>query len=177
MTNIAYIAASLDGYIADKNGGVDWLNAIPNPDQSDHGFAAFVQRVDALLMGANTFRTVQGFGVWPYDRPVFVASNSITEVPEGYKDRIALVRGDIREIIAEIQASGYETLYVDGGTLIQSCLGAGLLDELIITRIPIILGGGIPLFAASDKMISLEHKQTEVLGIGLVQSRYTVLNG
>jgi len=175
MTTIAYIAVSLDGYIADRDGGVDWLNAIPNPDQSDYGFSEFMERIDALLMGANTFRVVQSFGVWPYEKPVFVASNSIEEAPDGYEDRITLVRGGLREILADIRASGYETLYVDGGKVIRNCLTEGLLDELIITHIPIILGGGIPLFAELDEAVSLEHKQTDVVGIGLVQSRYVTV--
>ena len=174
MKTVAYLAVSLDGYIADKNGGVDWLNEIQNPDKSDFGFAEFIKSVDAIVMGANTFRVVQSFGVWPYEKPVFVASNSIREVPEGYEDRISLVQGEVREILAGIWDSGYERLYVDGGKLIQNCLQAGILDEMIITYIPIALGGGIPLFIDFENSIQFEHKETKVIGIGLVRSHYLI---
>ena len=174
MKTVAYLAVSLDGYIADKNGGVDWLNEIPNPDQSDYGFAEFMQSVDAIVMGANTFKIVQSFGVWPYEKPVFVASNSIKKAPQDYEDRITMVQGDVREIMAGIRDLGYERLYVDGGKLIQNCLQAGILDEMIITQIPIILGSGISLFVEFENSIHLEHKETKVIGVGLVKSHYLI---
>jgi dihydrofolate reductase len=177
MKTVVYLAASLDGYIADKNGGVDWLNEIPNPDQSDFGFAEFMESVDAMVMGANTFRVVQSFGEWPYEKPVYVASNSIREVPKGYEERISLVQGEVREILTSISDLGYERLYIDGGKLIQSFLLAGMLDELIITQIPIILGSGIPLFVEFDNSIHLEHKGTQVIGVGLVKSHYQIKKG
>jgi dihydrofolate reductase len=174
MKAVAYLAVSLDGYIADKNHGVDWLNEIPNPDQSDYGYAEFMESIDAIVMGTNTFKVVQSFGGWHYEKPVFVASNSIKEVPEGYEDRISLVQGEVREILTGIWNSGYERLYVDGGKLIQNCLKAGILDEMIITRIPIALGGGIPLFVEFENSIKFEHKETKVIGVGLVRSHYLI---
>ena len=177
MTTIAYFAISLDGFIADPDGGVDWLNEIPNPDQSDYGFAAFVASIDALVMGANTFRVVQSFGVWPYEKPVFVVSNSLLEPPEGYEKRITLVRGEISEVLSSIRAAGHQRLYVDGGQLIRECLRAGLLDEMIVTRIPILLGAGIPLFADDGGRIHCTHLSTEVHGVGLVQSHYQITRG
>ena len=175
MKSIAYIAASLDGYIADREGGVAWLEAIPNPDQSDYGFGAFMATVDALLMGANTFRVVQSFGVWPYEKPVYVASNSLQAAPAGYEDRVALVRGDMHGILAGLEEAGHQRIYVDGGQLIQSCLQADLLDELIITHIPVVLGDGIALFARTDRHVQLAHLSTEVVGSGLVKSHYRVV--
>jgi len=177
MKTVAYLAASLDGYIADKNGSVDWLNEIPNPDQSDFGFAEFMESIDAMVMGANTFRVVQSFGEWPYEKPVFVASNSIKEVPKSFEDRVSLVQGEVREILSSVCDLGYERLYIDGGKLIQSCLLAGMLDDLIITQIPIILGSGIPLFVEFDNSIHLEHKGTQVIGVGLVKSHYQIKKG
>ena len=174
MKTVAYLAVSLDGYIADKNGGVDWLNEIPNPDQSDFGFAEFMQSVDAIVMGANTFRVVQSSGVWPYEKPVFVASSSIKEAPKGYEDQISLVQGEAREILADICELGHKRIYIDGGKLIQNCLQAGILDEIIITHIPIILGSGIPLFVEFENSIHLEHKGTKVIGVGLVKSHYQI---
>ena len=174
MTLLAYIAISLDGYIADNDGKVDWLNEIPNPEQSDYGFADFIESIDAIVMGANTFRVVQSFGVWPYQKPVFVVSNSIQTIPDGYENRISLVRGNLSQILKELQQSGYNRLYVDGGSLIKNCLTSRILDELILTHIPILLGDGIPLFPTSSHPIQLEHQKTDVVGIGLVKSHYRI---
>ncbi len=71
MANYVYIATSLDGFIADKDGGLDWLMEIPSPDNSDYGFAEFMDRVDALVMGRNTFDKVVTFGEWPYTKHRF----------------------------------------------------------------------------------------------------------
>jgi len=77
-TNSVFIATSLDGYIADRNGKIDWLNTIPNPDNNDMGYTEFTKGIDALLMGRKTFETVLGFdGDWPYNKPVFVLSNKL----------------------------------------------------------------------------------------------------
>jgi dihydrofolate reductase len=174
MTIIAYTAVSLDGYIADEHGRVDWLNQIPNPDQSDYGFAAFMDSIDGIVMGANTFRVIQSFGVWPYEKPVFVVSNSIKQVPNGYEGRISLVKGELRKLITDLEKSGYERFYVDGGKLIQNFLYTGMLNEIIITHVPVTLGNGIPLFPKSVDPIQFEHQKTEVVGIGLVKSYYRV---
>ena len=89
MANYVYIATSLDGFIADKDGGLDWLMEIPNPDKSDYGFAEFMNTVDALLMGRKTFEIVVSFGQWPYTKPVFVLSNSLKEIPDNFFDVIS----------------------------------------------------------------------------------------
>ncbi|ADE55897.1 dihydrofolate reductase family protein [Coraliomargarita akajimensis] len=174
MHVIAYLAVSLDGYIADRDGSVEWLNAIPNPDGDDYGFAEFMGSVDALLMGANTFRVVESFGVWPYDKPVFVASRSILEPPPGYADKITLMNGEVSDLLTQISALGYERIYVDGGQIIQAAMRANLLSELILTQIPISLGDGIPLFPKSEQQRQFTHTKTEVVGPGLVKSWYTL---
>ncbi len=174
MKTIAYIAASLDGYIADPEGSVDWLNAIPNPEQSDYGFADFLSGIDAVLMGRKTFEVVQSFGEWPYSKPVYVISTQLTDIPQGYEGRVQLVSGPLQQILERIEKETGPSIYVDGGTLIRSCLAKKCLSTLILTTVPILLGQGIPLFASSDQRISLTHRETEVLGAGLVKSTYTV---
>jgi len=176
MKTIAYIAVSLDGFIADKDGGVDWLNELPDSGDDDMGFTAFMASIDALLMGSNTFWVVHGFGVWPYKKPVYVASNSMEAAPEGYENRISLIQGEIPDILDQMQEAGHENIYVDGGKIIQGCLDASLLDELIITHIPILLGDGIPLLRKLDKSIKLTHVSTEHGGKGLVKNHYKVTN-
>lgn len=89
MANIVFIATSLDGYIADKQGKLDWLQSVPNPDNIDTGFVLLMERIDGLVMGRNTLDVVLGFGCdWPYSKPVFVLSNTMTEVPQGYEDKV-----------------------------------------------------------------------------------------
>jgi dihydrofolate reductase len=155
--NKVFIATSLDGYIADKDGGVDWLHAIPNPENNDMGYIEFTEEVDALVMGRTTFETVIGFNVpWPYSKPVFVLSNKLNEIPETHKDKAFLVKGSLPEILAEIHGKGYESLYIDGGTTIRSFLKEDLIDEMVLTTIPILLGGGASLFGTLPESLNFE---------------------
>jgi len=173
MSNYVYIATSLDGFIATSDGGVDWLMETPNPDKSDYGFADFMDSVDALVMGRNTFDKVITFGEWPYTKPVFVLSNSLTEIPENLKGKAEIVKGDIKGVVKNLNQQGYKNLYIDGGKVIQSFLKEDLIDELIITRIPILLGKGITLFGEVDQSLKFKHTKTEVLNNSLVKSCYS----
>lgn len=173
MPNIVYIATSLDGYIADKDGGLDWLHAIPNPDNLDFGWGAFMERVDALVMGRTTFETVCGFDCeWPYTKPVFVLSNTLTKIPSPYNDKAEIVSGPLSQVIDTINAKGFSQLYIDGGKTIQSFYDADLIDELIITQIPILLGGGTPLYGQLSEPLAFEHVDTTVHLNAMVQSHY-----
>lgn len=172
MQNSIYIAQSLDGYIAGKNGELDWLMSIPNPEGSDYGFAEFMKGIDALVMGRNTFEMVVSFGQWPYTVPVFVPSTTLNELPEGYEDKAGLIKGTPREIIASLKEKGHSNLYIDGGHTIHSFLKEDLIDEIIITTASIILGGGIPLFPELENNIDLELISTEKLGPQLVKDTY-----
>lgn len=173
MPNIVYIATSLDGYIADKNGGLDWLHSIPNPDNLDLGWADFLGEIDALVMGRITFETVCGFDVdWPYPMPVFVLSNLITSVPQAYRDKAEVVSGPLPEVVESIKAKGFNTLYIDGGKTIRGFLQDDLIDEMIITQIPILLGGGVPLFGELSNPLTFEHVSTQVHLDAMVQNHY-----
>lgn len=173
MKNIIYIATSLDGYIAETNGNIDWLHAIPNPTGSDFGFTTFMEQVDALIMGKNTFETVCNFeGPWPYSKPVYVLSNSLKEIPAKLKDKSQLIKGSPKEVLSQLKSKGIHKVYIDGGVTIQSFLKEDLIDEMIISKIPVILGSGIPLFSKLDKKLWFEHISTEVLLNQLVKSHY-----
>ncbi|MEM9546818.1 MAG: dihydrofolate reductase family protein [Bacteroidota bacterium] len=161
--NKVFIATSLDGYIADKNGGIDWLHSIPNPDNNDMGYAEFSNGIDAIVMGRTTFETVIGFDVpWPYTKPVFVLSNKLKEIPEFHRDKAFLVNGTLTEILEQIHGRGYGRLYIDGGTTIRSFLKEDLIDEMVLTTIPILLGGGSSLFTdlPNEKMFELTESKT-----------------
>jgi dihydrofolate reductase len=171
--NLVFIANSLDGYIADRNNGLAWLEMIPNPDQNDCGYNAFIERVDALVMGRKTFETVCSFDIeWPYTKPVFVLSSTMAEVPEKYKGKVELVTGKLSDVLETINSKGYESLYIDGGSCIQSFLKEDLIDELIVSSFPILLGGGAPLFGNLPKDQVYELVKSEVMLGQIVQSHY-----
>lgn len=173
MANIVFIATSIDGYIADKEGGLDWLHSVPNPDNIDMGFAPLMDRVDALVMGRNTLETVLSFDVdWPYSKPVFVLSTTMTEVPNGYQDKVFLVQGDLTEVVADLNSKGYQDLYIDGGVTIQNFLKQELVDELTITTIPVLLGGGIKLFGELEQMQSYQLIESKVYLETIVQNHF-----
>lgn len=174
MANHVYIAKSLDGFIADKEFGLDWLFAVPNPDNSDLGFLEFIDQIDAIVMGRRTFETVCSFGgEWPYPRPVFVLSETLNSVPEEFKDQAELVSGSLKEIVSGLSERGYNELYIDGGKTIQSFLNEDMIDELIISTIPVLLGGGVTLFGDLSEQQEFKHMSTKTLIDEIVQSRYT----
>jgi dihydrofolate reductase len=171
--NSVYIGTSIDGYIADKNGGIDWLHAIPNPENIDMGYTAFMQQIDALVMGRNTFETILGFDIdWPYKKPVFVLSNSLKTIPEKCTGRAYVVNGSLLDVLSEIHGRGFNRLYIDGGRTIQSFLAEDLIDEMIITYIPILLGGGIPLFGQFQHQLKFECTHSEIFLDKIVQNHF-----
>ncbi|ELU4007558.1 dihydrofolate reductase [Vibrio vulnificus] len=173
MSNIVYIATSLDGYIAGPNNDMDWLHQVPNPDGSDFGFADFMANIDALVMGRNTFEMVLSFGVeWPYNKPVFVLSNTLKSVPEGYQDKVFLVQGALPTVVEQLHQQGYQRLYIDGGKTVQSFLAEDLIDEMIITTIPVLLGAGIPLFGSLTKTLNFKHIHAQRLADYMVKNHY-----
>jgi dihydrofolate reductase len=130
--------------------------------------------VDALVIGRNTYETVLAFDSWPYGtKPVFVLSTRpLAPAPPGAV--VERMSGDPAEIVAQLAARGIRHIYVDGGITIQRFLRAGLIQRLIITRVPVLLGEGIPLFGPLESDIILEHVGTQHYSSGLVQSEYVV---
>lgn len=173
MVNIVYVGTSLDGYIADSEGGLDFLGCVPVPEGDDLGFQAFMDSLDGLLMGRVTFETVIGFDCpWPYSKPVYVLSNTLTSVPEKAKGRAEIVSGPLQDILSSLNSNGISKLYVDGGQLVRSLLREDLVDDLILTRLPILLGSGVPLFGDLPGHLLFEHLGTEILHSQLVKSHY-----
>jgi dihydrofolate reductase len=165
-----FIGTSLDGFIARRTGALDFLDV---PDMDDGGYTAFAATVDALVMGRHTYDIVLTFGGWPYgEKPVFVLSAREIPVPSGA--RVERLSGAPAKIVAELEARGYQHLYVDGGITVQRFLDAGLIDRLIVTRVPVLIGEGIPLFGPLTRDIRLTHVDTRTLAGGLVQSEYLV---
>jgi dihydrofolate reductase len=168
-----YIATSLDGFIARTDGGLDWLEAQPAPAGEDFGYAAFFATVDALVMGRSTFDQVLRFDAWPYaDRLVCVLTSRPLELPAGFAGRVRAVSGSPRELLASLGAAGVRHVYLDGGVTIQQFLAERLVDELTVTRLPVLLGSGRPLFGRLPSDLPLRHLGTRAFANGYVQSRY-----
>lgn len=181
MHATVYIATSLDGFIAREDGGIDWLPtessepAGTEAEPEDYGYRAFMATVDALVMGRNTWELVRGFATWPYgDKRVVVLTNRPFDIPLELEDRVETMAGPALEIVDRMAARGAQHLYVDGGKTVQGFLAAGLIDRLIVTRIPILLGRGIPLFGPLPHDVPLRHVTTRIWANGLVQSEYAV---
>jgi dihydrofolate reductase len=173
MTNFVYIATSLDGYIADRDGKLDWLEDIPNPDQSDFGYEDFMKGIDAVLMGRITFEKALTFNHWPYEKPVFVVSTRLKKVPTEVEGKVTLLDGDLEQLAADMEARGFHHLYIDGGKTIQSFLKNDLIDVMIITTVPVLLGGGTRLFGDLIRPLKFRHQKTMVYNDFLVKSIYT----
>ncbi len=155
-------------------GELDWLEDIDNPGQYDFGFSAFINTIDALVMGRNTSEKVLSFGMWPYEKTVFVASSSIVALPPSVEDKAFLIRGTPMEMVKVLRDKGYVNLYIDGGAVIQSFLNEDLIDELILTTVPILLGEGISLFGCLPKRVKLKLIASDVLIDQLVKTHYQV---
>jgi len=172
MSNKVYIAVSLDGYISDKNGSVDWLSIVPHTEENQNDFLNFMNTIDCLVMGRNTFEVVKSFGEWIYDKKVFVVSNSMTSIPNGYEDKIELINGLPSVIVQSIHNKGYNNLYIDGGKTIQNFLKEDLIDEMIISVVPILLGGGKSLFGELENSKEFQLIDSKILSDKLLQSHY-----
>jgi dihydrofolate reductase len=172
MIASVFVGASVDGFIARPDGGLDWLPASPEP----HGYDEFMASVDTIVIGRNTFETVLTFGEWPYGqkRVVVLSSRPLD---------LALVRGGVyehmggppEEVAAQLEATGARHLYVDGGITVQRFLRAGLIQRLVVTRVPVLIGEGIPLFGSLPRDVRLRHLATRTFPSGLVQTEYEVV--
>lgn len=174
-----YVATSLDGFIARPDGKLDWL---PKPrsgsgDASeDYGYRALVDSVDFIVMGRLTYEKVMSFGEWPYrDKPVVVLASQPVEIPDHLASSVEVMSGPTPEIVRRLAERGAKHIYVDGGKTIHRFLEAGLIGRLIISRIPIVLGSGIPLFRPLTHDIRLRHIRSRPFRNGIVQSEYEVV--
>ena len=176
MKTTVYIATSLDGFIARPDGGIDWLHSSGSPSEDeDYGYRAFMDTVDVLVMGRNTYDLVRTFGEWPYDdKPVVVLTSRGVDIPESIRETVEPMSGPPEEVVRQLAERGANHLYIDGGKTIQGFLAAGLIQRLIITKIPILIGTGIPLFGSVPADIKLRHIETRQYSSGLVQSEYEV---
>ena len=172
MKASVFVGTSLDGYIARLDGALDFL---PPNGGEPHGYDEFIASVDALIIGRKTYEIVLAFDTWPYgEKPVFVLStNALRTPPKGAV--VKRMTGAPEEIVATLTRRGFRHAYVDGGVTIQSFLRARLIQRLTITRVPVIIGSGIPLFGPTTRDVKLKHIGTQQYASGLVKSEYEVL--
>jgi dihydrofolate reductase len=167
-----FIGISIDGFIARPNGDLDFL---PEGGGEPHGYTEFIASVDAIVLGRNSFEKVLTFPRWPYgEKRVVVLSSRPVDVTAARGARVEQMGGAPAAIVSQLAGSGVNHLYVDGGITIQRFLRAGLIDRLVITRVPVLIGQGVRLFGALPHDIHLRHVMTRSYSSGLVSSEYEV---
>jgi len=167
-----FVGTSLDGFIARPNGDLDFL---PPGGGEPHGYDEFIASVDAIVIGRKTFETVLALGPWPYGaKRVVVLSSRPVDLSAASGGVVEQMAGSPAQIVSQLAASGARHLYVDGGITIQGFLRAGLIQRLIITRVPVLIGDGVPLFGTLPGDIRLRHVATRHYPSGLVSSEYHV---
>lgn len=173
MLASVFIGASVDGFIARHNGEYDFL---PAGGGEPHGYTEFMAGIDTLVIGRKTLEAVLALAEWPFaGKRVVVLSSGALDLSKVRKHGVEQMSGEPAEIVARLAASGAKSLYVDGGDTIQRFLRAGLIQRLIITRVPVLIGEGIPLFGTVPRDIKLEHVATQAYATGLVKTEYRVM--
>jgi dihydrofolate reductase len=167
-----FVGTSLDGFIARRNGDYDFL---PADGGEPHGYDEFIASIDTIVIGRNTFDVVLKLPDWPYDDKRVVVLSSRSLDLSGIPGHVEQMAGDPREIVQRLEATGAKHVYVDGGLTVQQFLREGLIDDLTITRVPVLIGEGIPLFGALPHDIKLRHIGTRQYKSGLVTSEYEVI--
>lgn len=168
-----FIAASLDGFIATEDGGLDWLDEYTG----EHGYSKFIKSVDAVVMGRKTFEKVLTFKGWSCPKPVIVLSSRKVRVPKRLAGAVEVMSGSPRQVLARLSKRGMKDAYIDGGKTIQGFLRAGMIGRLIVTTVPKLLGSGIPLFGPLARAVNLKVKKTRRFKSGLVQNEYEIPRG
>jgi dihydrofolate reductase len=173
MMASVFVGTSLDGFIARRNGDFDFL---PAGGGEPHGYEEFMASVDTIVMGRNTFEVVLKLGDWPYaGKRVVVLSSRPVDLSLVRGGGVEQMAGPPAQIVAQLAAKGARHLYVDGGITVQGFLRAGLIQRIIITRVPVLIGDGLPLFGPLPQDVQLRHVQTRQSAGGLVTSEYQVI--
>jgi dihydrofolate reductase len=165
-----FCGVSVDGFLARKDGALDFLDA---GGHEPHGFQEFYGSVDVVVIGRKTFEVVQTFGKWSYGKkPVVVLSSRALDFSLVKGGVVEQMSGEPAGIVAQLKKRGFKHAYIDGGITIQRFLVAGLITQLVVTHVPVLIGEGIPLFGPLPRDISLRHIATRSYRGGLVQCEY-----
>ena len=179
-----FIATSADGFIAKEDGSVDWLHTAGKTDidmgeQADMGMNNYMARVDCMIMGRKCMEMISSMNLtpeqWPYGNTRIIAlSNTIKETPENLIGKVEMYSGDLLTLISNLENEGYKHAYIDGGTTIQAFINLNLINELTITKVPVLLGEGKPLFGKTFQDIKLEEAKAIVFPNDFIQVKYKV---
>lgn len=178
-----FIATSADGYIATLDGGVDWLHSAGNLEADmgtdDMGFQCFMQSVDCMIMGRKCMDMLSSMNLtadqWVYgDIPIVVLSHTVKEPPENLQGRVEMYSGDIKELLLKLERDGLKHAYIDGGATITAFINLKLINEMTITKAPLLLGRGIPLFGEMHSSVQLENAKATAFANDFVQLKYRV---
>jgi len=173
MKASVFVGTSVDGFIARRNGDFDFL---PEGGGEPHGYDEFMASIDVLVIGRNTFEKVLTLEAWPYaDKRVVVLSSRMIDSSSVPGAPVEHMTGSPAEITGRLSADGAKHAYVDGGITVQGFLRARLIQRLVITRVPVLIGDGIPLFGSLPHDIQLRHVQTKSYPSGLVKSEYEIV--
>lgn len=169
-----FIATSVDGFIARNDGAIDWMPS--GESGEDYGYAAFMASVDGIVMGRGTYESVLGFESWPFHKPVVVMSRSLAaeDVPQHLRDKLRISAAQPAELVAQLRGEGWTRAYIDGGAVIRAFLQAGLIQELTLTRVPVLIGSGRPLFGGLEGDLRLHCIASRQYPDGLVSTCYRV---
>ena len=163
-----FIATSLDGFIARRDGAIDWLSIVERPGE-DYGYARFFAAVDALIIGRRTYDTARGFVSWPYGGKRCVV---LTHAPPEAVHGETFHAGPPAPLLARLHADGVRRAYVDGGAVIRQFLRENLIDDITLSIVPVLLGDGIPLFDDAVPTRALRLVESRGFPSGLVQVSY-----
>ena len=179
-----FIATSTDGYIATEDGGIEWIDAAGNSEadmgeQSDMGFNDFMASVDCLVMGRKCMEKLSSFNLlaeqWPYGSARVIAlSNNIKLAPDNLHGKVEMYSGDLKQLIIQLEAEGYKHAYIDGGSTITAFINHKLITDMTITRAPVLLGSGIPLFGTIDVQVKLENAEIVAYPNDFITTKYKV---
>ena len=172
----AFIATSLDGYIAKPDGDINWLMEADNSGaKEDYGYKEFSDSIDCMVMGRNTMEMVMSFPEWPYEnKRVIVLSNTLKITPSQLNDKVKFYSGSLIKLVTQLKNEGCKRLYIDGGKTIQAFINEELLTDITITTIPILLGEGLSLFGKTNHDIKLKLLESNSYPSGFVKSTYEI---
>ena len=179
-----FIATSVDGFIAKEDGCVDWLHTAGKPEadmgkQADMGMLDYMASVDCMIMGRKCMDMISSMNLtteqWPYGATrIIVLSNSLNEAPTNMKGKVEIYSGDLLALVSRLESEGHKHAYIDGGTTIQAFINLKLINEMTITRAPVLLGEGKSLFGKVFKDIKLEQAEAIAFPNDFVQVKYKV---
>ncbi|NUN06523.1 MAG: dihydrofolate reductase [Bdellovibrio sp.] len=170
-----FIATSLDGFIARPDGDIAWLLKRDDPSE-DHGYNSFMANIDGIIMGRGTYEKVAAMEQWYYEKPVIVLSKTLRQqdLPARLADKVRIMNLTPREIMKLLEEQSWKHVYVDGEQVIQSFLRENLIDDLVITQVPVLIGQGLSLFGSINEDISLKLLKTTPFPSGLLQTHYKI---